>query len=103
MSEETILHDLAHIWPILQTVALVIIALIGFAIRPQLARVGGIEHVLRELTNTLQTLNVTLVKLEADYAGHVKLDEMRFAGIEHRLNAHRETLETLRGTKGVPD
>lgn len=94
--ETTVIHDLEHIWPMVQALALCFLAVMGFAVRSQLARLSGVERVLRDLQHTLENLNVTLVELKASYLGHVDLDESRFAAIEHRLDAHRMSIESLR-------
>ena len=89
-----------RLWPFVQALAMCFIAVAGFAIRSQIARLTKVENILDDIKDVLRDLNISITGLKSAYEGHERLDDARFNAIDHRLDAHRATLESLRGSKG---
>lgn len=56
----------------------------------------SVAATMGQLKDAVMALNITVTKLAAEYAGHTLLDDARFSSLEHRFDAQRVTLESLR-------
>lgn len=81
---------LLHIWPVINSIALIFVGAVGWLIRHTLQQFQRFEEAVESLNHTLEHLNITIVKLETAFEQHTRLDDIRFKEISEEMHFIRE-------------
>lgn len=102
-----ILHGLVAIWPIVNTLVLVVLAISSFGWKLASKRIEGMGTQITALSLTMQATVTTLAVVQSNVLSHVEQDRTSFhemradiaarvTELTHRLNVQQSTLDSLR-------